>query len=58
MAIRVNYSTDPILARLQRKRDQAHEMMCMALNDNDKVMTEKYRKEAESYQAQIREYNS
>lgn len=55
MTIKVNYSSDPEVARLQRKRDQAHELMCLALNDFDKEAGEKYRKEAEGYQQQIRE---
>jgi hypothetical protein len=58
MAIRVNYSSDPTIARLQRKRDQAHEMMCLALNDRDKEAAEKYRKQAEEYRQLILELRS
>jgi hypothetical protein len=55
MAIRVLYSEDPVIAELQRKRDQQHELMCMALNDSDKEMAKRYADKAEEYQRQIRE---
>lgn len=55
MAIRVNYSTDPYIARLQRKRDQQHELMCLALIDGDKEAAKRHEQEAEQLKQAIRD---
>lgn len=55
MAIRVNYSKDPEIARLQRKRDQQWEMAGEARMQCDKEAEKKYMAEAEKFNAEIRE---
>ena len=55
VAIRTNYSSDPVIARLQRKRDQAWELAGEARQQQDKQAEAKYMAEAEKYKAQIRE---
>lgn len=56
MAIKVNYSTDPEIARLQRKRDQAWEMAGEArMQGGDKEAEKKYMEEARGYQELIQE---
>jgi len=55
MASRFNYSQDPAIARLQRKLNQEPELMCLALQDNDKTDAEKHRQAMEDYRRQLRE---
>jgi hypothetical protein len=55
MAIKVNYSKDPVIARLQRKWDQESEMMCLALQDGDKVDAEDHKAKMHEIKKQISE---
>lgn len=55
MAIRVNYSKDPVIARLQRKRDQAWELAGEARQQHDAEAEKKYMAEAEEWNQKIRE---
>jgi hypothetical protein len=54
MAIKRNYSSVPEIARLQRKFDQESELMCLALQDNDKTGAEEHRRRVEEYREQLR----
>jgi hypothetical protein len=55
MALRCNYSQDPVVARLQRKFNQESELMCLALQDNDKTDAEKHKQNMEEYRSQLKE---
>jgi hypothetical protein len=56
MGIRVNYSKDPEIARLQRKRDQEFELAGCARHDSDKVDEMRHLEKAEEYKQQIKEF--
>lgn len=55
MTIKVNYSKDPVIARLQRKWDQESEMMCLALQDGDKEDAENHRAKMKEIRDQVLE---
>ncbi|MCK9568809.1 hypothetical protein M0R72_07710 [Candidatus Pacearchaeota archaeon] len=55
MAIKVRYSQDPYIARLQRKFNQESELMCLALQDNDKADAKLHQQKMEDYRQQLKE---